>query len=297
MAAMIVNPAQRGKGPMRALRFSLGPALLMLAGACLAAPKRSDELLAALTAARSRGCAGQPGAQARLRPVAQLDEVAQHMARRASPAEAAKRAGYRSTRIFVMSMSGHVTPAGVARTMADKYCKALTDPGLTDMGSHREGESYWLVLASPFTPPPQSAAASVAGQVLMLTNDARGQSRNCGNRFFGASPPLRPNSLLDRAAAAHAREMAQYSYMQHEGRDGSGPADRVTRTGYRWRSVGENIASGQTTAQQVVQEWLRSPGHCANLMSPSFVEMGLAYAVNANSDAGIYWVQQLGRPR
>ncbi len=80
-----------------------------------------------------------------------------------------------------------------------------------------------------------------------------------------------------------------------QGRDGSDPADRVTRAGYRWRSVGENIASGQTTAEQVVQEWLRSPTHCANLMSPSFVEMGLAYAVNVKSAGGIYWVQELGR--
>lgn len=282
---------------MHASRLLLAAALLTFAGASTAAPQRPEELFAALSTARSRGCAGQPGVQARLRPVAQLGEAAQYIARRQSPSDATKKAGYRATRIFSVSMSGYTSPATVVHMMAEKYCKALTDPSLTDIGSYQEGASYWLVLASPFAPPPPSAAASVAARVLSLTNEARAQPRNCGGRQFGASAALRPNPRLDSAAAAHARQMAQHSYLEHEGRDGTGPADRVTRAGYRWRSVGENIASGQTTAEQVVQEWLRSPVHCANLMSPSFVEMGLAYAVNVNSAAGIYWVQQLGRPR
>ena len=279
------------------MRFFLGLALLVFAGAGLAAPQQSDELLAALGAARSRGCEGQPGTLARLRSSVQLGEAAHFIARRQSPIDAMKTAGYRATRMFSASMSGYASPAAVAKTMADKYCKALTDPVLTEIGSYQEGSSYWLVLAAPFSPPPQSAAASVAGRVLKLTNEARSQPRNCGDQFFEASPPLQPNPLLDRAAASHAQELARHGLLEHEGRDGSSPADRVTRAGYRWRSVGENIASGQTTAEQVVQEWLRSPVHCANLMRPGFVEMGLAYAVNVNSAGGIYWVQELGRPR
>jgi len=263
----------------------------------VAQPQRADELVAALSAARSRGCAGQPGVQARLRPVGQLGQAAQRIARREPPGDATRKAGYRAMRLFTVSMSGYGSVSAVARMMADKYCKALTDPSLTDIGFHREGDSYWIVLASPFAPPPQSAAATVAARVLALTNEARSQPRNCGDRSFPASGPLTLDPLLERAAAAHARDMAQYGYLQHEGRDGSGPADRVTRTGYRWRSIGENIASGQTTAEQVVQAWVRSPVHCATLMSASFTEMGLAYAVNTNSEAGIYWAQQLGRPR
>src|SRR6185295_14755405 len=134
-------------------------------------------------------------------------------------------------------------------------------------------------LAAPFAPPPQSAAADVAARVLALTNEARSRPRKCGNQFFEAAPPLKPNPLLERAAALHSRDMAQHSYLEHEDRGGASPADRVTRTGYPWRSVGENIASGQTSPEQVVQEWIGSPGHCANLMSPSFTEMGVAYAV------------------
>jgi uncharacterized protein YkwD len=213
------------------------------------------------------------------------------------PDAASKAAGYRSMRLFMMNMSGDGSPAGLARTMAAKYCKALSDPRLTEVGSFQQGASSWLVLAEPFAAPPPSAAAAVAARVLALTNDARSRARKCGTRSFEAAPPLTANPLLERAAAVHAQDMARHSYLEHQGRDGSSAADRVTRTGYRWGSVGENVASGQTSPEQVVQEWIGSPGHCATLMSPSFTEMGVAYAVDNNSASGIYWTEVFGRPR
>jgi uncharacterized protein YkwD len=91
--------------------------------------------------------------------------------------------------------------------------------------------------------------------------------------------------------------MARGSYLEHQARDGSHPGERATRAGYPWRSIGENIASGQTTAEQVVSEWVLSPTHCANLMNPRFSEMGIAYAVDLGSAGGIYWAQEFGRPR
>jgi uncharacterized protein YkwD len=54
---------------------------------------------------------------------------------------------------------------------------------------------------------------------------------------------------------------------------------------------------GQTTPEQVVQAWLKSPEHCANIMEPAFVHMGVAFAVNQTSEGGIYWAQEFGRPR
>lgn len=59
----------------------------------------------------------------------------------------------------------------------------------------------------------------------------------------------------------------------------------------------ENVAASQTTARQVVQEWLSSPVHCAALMRAELTEMGVAYAVNLKSDAGIYWSQKLAFPQ
>ena len=70
--------------------------------------------------------------------------------------------------------------------------------------------------------------------------------------------------------------------------------DRALRAGYKWRTIGENIASGQRTAQEAVQGWLDSPGHCANIMNAAFAEMGVGYAVNP-ARGTLYWTQVLAR--
>ncbi|HSW18905.1 MAG TPA: CAP domain-containing protein [Ramlibacter sp.] len=219
------------------------------------------------------------------------------MARGADAATATRQAGYRSRSLAQVNLSGYRSVNAVVDTMAARYCEALTDARLTDAGVHQEGASVWILLASPFEPPAQANAASVAAEVLARVNQARALPRRCGGDSFGAAPPLRANVALERAAAAHAQDMARHGYLDHQGRDGSSPADRASRAGYNWRSVGENIASGQPTAAEVVAGWLRSPGHCANIMQPGFSEMGVAFAVNQASEAGIYWAQTFGRPR
>ncbi|MEO8656537.1 MAG: CAP domain-containing protein, partial [Ramlibacter sp.] len=224
-------------------------------------------MLSAIAKLRAGGCARNPGTTARLRPVARLDQVARRIAQGTPGDQAAKAAGYRATQMLTISMRGHGSTAAVVRELAKTYCKQILDPQWTEVGVHAQGGSWWLVFAAPFTPPPESATAVVSAEVLALVNEVRSQPRVCGRQRFEAAGPLRPNSLLDHAAAAHARDMARHGYLEHRGRDGSGPADRAIRAGYRWRSVAENIASGQTTAEEVVRQWTRSPGHCANLMN------------------------------
>ena len=60
--------------------------------------------------------------------------------------------------------------------------------------------------------------------------------------------------------------------------------------------MGENIAYGPKSAEEVVQGWLSSPGHCENIMDPRFAEMGIAYAPGRASRRGLYWVQVLADP-
>ncbi|EPN53988.1 hypothetical protein A244_16354, partial [Pseudomonas syringae pv. actinidiae ICMP 18807] len=69
---------------------------------------------------------------------------------------------------------------------------------------------------------------------------------------------------------------------------------RAELAGYVGQQIGENIAAGQDTARKVVDGWLVSPGHCANLMSPGFRDLGAAYAMDPKSDAGIYWTAMFG---
>jgi len=60
------------------------------------------------------------------------------------------------------------------------------------------------------------------------------------------------------------------------------------------QGVGENIAKGQKSVAEAVNDWFRSPGHCANIMNPNFTEMGIDYFVSKGGSK--YWVQVLGSP-
>src|SRR3979411_568744 len=104
---------------------------------------------------------------------------------------------------------------------------------------------------------------------------------------FAPAPPLVLNATLEHAAAQYARDLASFGYLDHTGRDGSSPAQRITRSGYRWREVGENLARGIMTPEDAVAGWLHSPELCANLMDPAFRQMGGAYRRTPGKDAGV----------
>jgi len=142
-----------------------------------------------------------------------------------------------------------------------------------------------------------AAASATDRRILTLVNQARASARTCGSKTYPAQPPLAWNARLDAAAQGHATDMATADYFSHTGRDGSTVADRVTRRGYLWRAVGENIAAGQRTADEAMEGWLKSAGHCRNIMSASFTELGTGTATNTASYYGVYWVQNFGAPR
>jgi uncharacterized protein YkwD len=171
----------------------------------------------------------------------------------------------------------------------------VADPDLHDVGFGWNKDRLSLIFASERHV--SGDAAAVSARVLKLVNDARSQPRRCGGDWFPAAKPLTLNATLGRAALQHSMEMAQYAYMEHEGRDGSTPAQRVARAGYEWADVGENVAAGQDTADAVMVSWLASAGHCANIMNARFTEMGVASAVNARDDYGVYWTMSLASPR
>jgi uncharacterized protein YkwD len=91
--------------------------------------------------------------------------------------------------------------------------------------------------------------------------------------------------------------MLRYHYFEHTGHDGSSPAQRIAATGYSYRIVGENIASGPETPQEAVQGWLASPGHCQNIMDARFEETGIAYDASRSGEPSIYWVQEFAAAR
>jgi uncharacterized protein YkwD len=252
-------------------------------------PAAHADPLAVLNAARGQACGTGALAHA---PA--LDAAARAVADGKSLRTAIEGSGYRAVMSALLRFDGVRNDSELA-TMVNRSCAQIAAPGLRDAGSYQRGQAFWIVIAEPFSVPKLDQTAAAA-RVLDLVNQARAQPRRCGNEQFGAAPALRASPLLARAASAHARDMAERGNMSHTGGDGSTPAQRVTRAGYSWSAVGENIAAGQRDADSVVKSWLGSPGHCANLMSPDYTETASGFATNASSQAGIYWAQVFAAP-
>jgi len=233
-----------------------------------------------------------------LLPRAALERAAHALARGDNLQNSLKRAGYRSTRSSALTVSGDgIGEQAIAELARQRYCPQLTDAGLTEVGVYQDARMVWIVMAVPFAPKVGISEATAGQRVLDLVNQARATPRYCGNRAFDAARPVRWNGSLAEASRLHSEEMARYNYFSHSGRDGSAPAQRVERAGYRYRATGENIAAGQMQPEDAVAGWIKSPTHCANLMNPAYTEMGVAFAINANSAMGVYWTQTFGTPR
>ena len=152
--------------------------------------------------------------------------------------------------------------------------------------------------ANRTAPQPQAGTANPdeAQRVIALVNEARQTARNCGASGYGAAAPLRWNPTLAAPALSHAQDMDTRRFFNHTGSDGSDVSVRVSRTGYSWSLVGENLAyssPGFYTPESVVEGWLASPGHCANLMHPDFTEI----AVVKYSGTYDFWVQVFATPQ
>jgi len=278
---------------------SLTAALLLGCAVVLALPAaaRADELADLINAYRSApaDCGGRPAA-APFTPEAALARVE---IRAGTFLESAlKNLGYRADRAQAIFVTGPEDAPAAMEVLREKYCATLLAPDFSAVGTARHGDAWQVVLAHPMPMPDLPGWEEAGAQVLAEVNRARAQARSCGTQAFAPAPPVAWNQQLGLAALGHSTRMAEGRYFAHQEKDGSQPADRATRAGYAWRAVGENIASGDLTPQGVVNSWLNSPGHCANLMNPVFTEMGAAYAINpANENRTPYWTQLFARPR
>lgn len=186
--------------------------------------------------------------------------------------------------------------AGVPLPSSAASCRVLGDRSYTDLGLYRRGDEAWVVLARAVHAPEASQWPVLRAEALRRVNEARSRARRCGRRAFAAAPPLRPEPVLDGIAAGHARDMATRQFFDHLDPEGHTPGDRVRAAGYAAQRVGENIAYGPQDVAEAVQGWLRSPGHCENVMDPHFTLMGLGVAAGHGARPGLYWVQLVARP-
>lgn len=133
---------------------------------------------------------------------------------------------------------------------------------------------------------------SFKDEVLNRINSIRTHGCNCGRIFMPPVAPVVWNNQLAMAAAKHAQDMASQHYFSHESKNGDHIRNRFEKSGYGTAGfqryiIGENIAQGQQSIEQVNQELFRSEDHCKNLMNADFKEIGV-YVYN------YYWVEDFG---
>lgn len=208
--------------------------------------------------------------------------------------QALVKASYPMVSVQAISLSGPRDAGAAMKAIQESFCQVVLDPQFVDVGVSREGRDWRIVLARPLLSG-KLGEPQVEGQKLLeVINSARAQPRQCGGQAFAATAPLAWNATLAGAAQGHTRAMANGNFFDHRDRDGRMPGDRAELQGYSYQQIGENIAAGQDSVRKVVDGWLASAGHCANLMNPQFKELGAAYAVDPKSDAGIYWTAMFG---
>lgn len=120
-------------------------------------------------------------------------------------------------------------------------------------------------------------SSSAASEVVRLTNSARSQNGYAA---------LVEDGALSEAAAVRAREIARS--FSHTRPSGASFSSALSESGVSYLRAGENIASGQKSASEVVNAWMNSPSHRANILNSSYSRIGSA---SVNIDGTLYWVQ------
>lgn len=203
-------------------------------------------------------------------------------------------AGYPLVNVQAITLSGPRDAQSAMQALSESFCRVLLDPQFIDIGVSQQGRDWRILLARPLLSGRLGDWQSEGEKLLQQINAARAQARQCGNQAFAAAAPLVWSAELGSAAEAHSRAMANGNFFAHQGRDGRTPGDRAELAGYSGGRVGENIAAALDTPGKVVEGWLASPGHCANIMNPQFDALGAAYGSDPQSDAGIYWTALFG---
>jgi uncharacterized protein YkwD len=184
-------------------------------------------------------------------------------------------------------MAGCAIPISIPITSGDTSVTQLNEYDMSlDSGTPTAEAIQWLLDLTADLPGGNDGGIEdeYAKGVLDLVNVERAKEN---------LDPLEWNSQLALAAYNHAADMASRHFFGHYTPEGVSPFDRISDAGYDYWTAGENVARGQTTPEEVVEGWMNSPGHRANIMSTTFEDLGVGYKKSATSGT-IYWVQDFG---
>jgi uncharacterized protein YkwD len=127
------------------------------------------------------------------------------------------------------------------------------------------------------------------GKLLELINQLRHSGCNCGADYMPPVASLLLNRELEVAAKAHAQDMDQRNYLNHLSPEGTTPAERVEKTGYRGHFRAENIGRGYAHPEEILTAWKNSVSHCKAMMDGACTEAGIGFSRN-------YWEASFGYP-
>lgn len=125
-----------------------------------------------------------------------------------------------------------------------------------------------------------SSESAMEQEVLALVNEVRAEN--------GLSALTWAEDIAE-IARAHSADMINRSFFSHTNPDGESPFDRLKSNGISYNAAAENIAYGQRTAEAVMESWMNSSGHRANILNKNVKEIGIG-AVK-NSQGTVYWTQ------
>ena len=103
------------------------------------------------------------------------------------------------------------------------------------------------------------------------------------------------NHTLNGISTKKAEDMRDNNYFSHQSATYGSPFEMLQRFGVHYQSAGENIAAGQKNAQQVMNDWMNSSGHRANILNKNYTELGVGYVTGGSY--GTYWVQIFTKPQ
>lgn len=159
----------------------------------------------------------------------------------------------------------------------------------------KSGAAVENIRAEIFTP--GGLRAKIEAQGAVLTYAGTFASTNEQRALYGKTA-LKHNPLLDRMAEAKVKDMFERQYFEHISPAGKGPADLADQAGYVYITVGENLALGNyKNDAALVEAWMNSPGHRANILNSKFTEIGVA-VMKGTFEGKTTWlaVQEFGKP-
>jgi uncharacterized protein YkwD len=291
---------------MRSVVLLLAGLLLLLPASGSSQSDPRQELLRLINAERQR--AGAPPLRLSETLTRAAEEHAAEVVRRGSLETGStedmrrrlKRVGYQAHSWVERLATSHGDPAAVLREWrrgdAGGYQKLLSSEmrdlgiGLDRLGRaslyvflYAVPEGDWFARGTSGLRDPDRVRAEMLARV------------NAARKKVGV-PPLRSNGKLDLAAQRHAEDMLARNYFAHESPEDKTVRERASAAGYDWQRIGENIAEGQFSVDEVMETWLNSPGHRKNVLAPHFQEMGVGLALGQTGRGGhrIVWAQAFG---